>query len=291
MKYYLLNICFAIITVIFLAGCSELDTNNIAPQTKKIAVHPEGFITPSSADFHGKVIKAENWDMSKCEQCHAADFSGGTTGKSCLTCHTGSKGPLACNTCHGDFNDPSHIAPPRDIEGNTSTGAPGVGAHEKHLYTNTIGNKVKCSACHNVPQSVYAQGHLDTGLPAEINFKGQAVLGGITGATFNYNSFSCSNTYCHGNFNFSKTSAPAEDQFAFVSDMMSGNNATVDWITVNGTQDKCGSCHDLPPKGHIGHGTMPVKDCVGCHYGVVDSEGNIIDNTKHINGEVNVRGN
>ena len=47
----------------------------------------------------------------------------------------------------------------------------------------------------------------------------------------------------------------------------------------------CGSCHGLPPTGHI---AATLTGCGICHGSVVDTEGNIIDKTKHINGQVNV---
>jgi hypothetical protein len=57
---------------------------------------------------------------------------------------------------------------------------------------------------------------------------------------------------------------------------------------VDGTQATCGSCHNLPPIGHV---EANITACSTCHQGIVDSDGNIIDTDKHINGEKNVFGN
>lgn len=290
MKFYLINLTLAIIFIGFIAGCSDMQTN-IQPAPVLKSVHKDGFTSVQSPNFHGKQIRENNWDMKTCQQCHAADFSGGLTGKSCLTCHTAPGGPEACNTCHGDFSDPSRIAPPRDINGDTSTTVIGVGAHAQHLYDGKLGAKVACETCHTVPATVYQQGHLDSDLPAEVQLKGLAVLGIASNAAFDPNNATCSNTYCHGNFEFSKSSAPAEDQFAFTADKMEGNNQTLTWNKVDGSQIKCGSCHALPPKGHLGYQQFPISSCSACHQGVVDEYGHIIDPSKHINGEVNVRGN
>jgi hypothetical protein len=289
MKYYLLNILLALTLGILAAGCSDLK-NNI-PVTPKLSAHPDGFANPASSSFHGKYIKENNWDLQTCQTCHAADFTGGTTEKSCYSCHTEQNGSLACNTCHGNPNNPARFAPPRTINGDSLTTVVGVGAHTSHLYTDSLSNNVECETCHNVPSSVFSAGHLITRSHAPVELKGLAKANQASNAAYNQNNATCSNTYCHGNFSFYKDSAASENQFAFTSNAMTGNNVTVTWNKVDGTQAPCGSCHDLPPKGHIGYQQLPIDECVVCHQGVVDEAGHIIDKSKHINGKVNVRGN
>ena len=290
MRNYLIKIYFVLAAGIFIVGCSDLQTN--IPAEKQISgAHQNGFAVPASNNFHGKFLKSNNWDMQKCQQCHAADFSGGLTNSSCNTCHTAPGGPLACNTCHGDFSDPTKIAPPRAINGDTTTTYAGVGAHSNHLYTNKIGNKVECNNCHTVPSSVFEPGHLDSQLPAEVKLSGIANQGIASNAAYNPSDNSCSNTYCHGNFEFSKADADPTDQWVFTEDKIVGNNQTVIWTSVNSGQAKCGSCHDLPPKGHLGFQEFPISSCSAYHQGVVDQYGNIIDKEKHINGVANSRGN
>ncbi len=291
MRFSLINIILALITVFVLFGCSDLK-NNI-PTTPQLNVHQPGFTSPSSPNFHGNVIKANNYDMRQCRQCHASDYSGGTTGQSCKSCHVQPNGPEACNTCHGNFSDTTgtFIAPPRDLNGDTSTTIAGVGAHFNHLYGDSLSSNVQCAECHTVPQSVYSPGHINPGLPAQVNMKDIATTNIASNAAYDYKSMTCSNTYCHGNFSYSISNAQPGDQFAFIDSVMVGNNKTVTWNKVDGSQAACGSCHDLPPKGHIGYQQFPLSSCVSCHWTVVDAQGNIINKAKHINGNVNVRSN
>jgi predicted CxxxxCH...CXXCH cytochrome family protein len=286
MRYCLFKILPAIVAGFFLASCSELETNVSQPQA--LTVHKEGISTPGHANFHGKLIRENGWDMNGCKQCHAADFSGGITQANCNTCHTGSRGPESCNTCHGSFSDPSRIAPPRDLENNTSTSVMGVGAHTRHIYENTIGNSVRCSSCHIVPQTLYAEGHMDADGTAEVVLKSIATAHGASNAAYNATDGSCSNTYCHGNFEFLKDSASAENRFAYTADKMTGTPVTVKWTNVDKGEAECGSCHGLPPAGHI---QVPLSSCYTCHGEVVDEHGNIINKEKHIDGNPDARGN
>ncbi len=289
MKYTLIIILVSLTVGLFLTGCAELE-NNIAP-AGNVEVHKDGFLNPNSTNFHGDYIKNHNWNLKECQQCHASDYSGGLTKSSCNTCHTNPGGPEACNTCHGNFADPTRIAPPKDISGNTATTNKSVGAHEKHLYANSL-SVVQCQDCHTVPASVFAAGHLDSNLPAEVNMNNVAVANIASNAMYDFNSATCGNTYCHGNFEFTRATAAPQDTFIFVSDKMVGNNNTVSWTQVDGTQAQCGSCHgsseSIAPVGHL---PVPINACFNCHGDVVDAEGNIIDKTKHANGIINARTN
>lgn len=347
MKYKFIYIVLAIIAGLYLASCSELESNlTPAPKT---SFHGEGVFNPQSPEFHGKLVKDSPNGMNECKQCHGSDFSGGTapvscksanchptidvhkTGiidtasqnfhgiyikgitwnilecaschnsdysggiasPSCLTCHTEENGPEACNTCHGDPNPGGHIFPPLDLEGDTSTTAPGVGAHVAHLVTNDLTSDINCTNCHEFPPSFDAPGHIESGPPAQIVFGRRAIYHQGINSTYDYNSHSCANTYCHGNF----VAKADTSQYQFIyrdangapTDSMYGNNVTVIWNQVDGTQAQCGSCHGLPPTGHQPE-AFP-SSCSTCHTGVVDDQGNIIDPSKHINGHVDVFGN
>ncbi|MFO7444856.1 MAG: hypothetical protein R6W90_00750, partial [Ignavibacteriaceae bacterium] len=212
MKYSLLYIVPALLLGIFLTSCSELESDISQPQP--LSFHKEGIVTPGHGNFHGQLIKENGWSMNECKQCHGTDFGFVRNGTSCLSCHTGSRGPEQCNTCHGSFGDPSRIAPPEALDGSTSTSVRGVGAHAKHIYENTMGNRVSCSNCHVFPQSLYAEGHMDGDNRAEVTLKNIATAFGASNASYDIETGSCSNTYCHGNFTFYKDSAHAEDRFA-----------------------------------------------------------------------------
>jgi len=287
MKRFLTYIFIIIITTIVISSCSDLQTN-IPQKSTDLKIHEEGIAAVGSPNFHGNLIKENNWSFDLCIQCHSSDFKGGITGTSCLTCHTNTGGPQACNTCHGDFNNPNLISPPRGINGDTLTTSKSVGAHINHLFGKSLTENIKCENCHNVPQTYNAEGHIDSDLPAELNFKGLAVSTVATNASYDHTTGSCSNTYCHGNFEFTKANANPDNQYIYAEDKIVGANKTVDWTLVDGTQVECGSCHGLPPKGHLGFGVLPISSCVVCHSSVVNKAGEIIDKTKHINGVVDL---
>lgn len=284
MKYYLLYILSAFASGVFLAGCSELETNITQP--KPLTVHKEGISTPGHANFHGKLIREGGWDMQQCKQCHAADFSGGVTDASCNNCHTGNDGPESCNTCHGTFSDPSRIAPPTDLDNNISDTVRGVGAHASHLYEYTLGARVRCSSCHFTPQNLYDPTHMDSDGTAEVTLKNIAVAHGALNAQYNIAEASCSNTYCHGNFTFYRDSTAETNRFAYTADRMTGTPVTMEWTQPGKQEIVCGSCHGLPPVGHI---QVPLSSCYTCHGEVVDREGRIINKDKHIDGVADAR--
>lgn len=195
---------------------------------------------------------------------------------------------IACNTCHGSLSDPDKIAPPRATTGDTATTSIFVGAHTNHLYNNTLGQTVSCSNCHVVPATLDSPGHLNIPRNEIVKLSGTATANVAANASFDDNAATCANTYCHGNFIYKKSSAVSQNQFAFVDSMMTGNNVSVNWTVVDGSQVLCGSCHDLPPKGHIG--PIPLTECFTCHGNVVDENGKIINPSLHINGTADVRG-
>lgn len=252
---------------------------------KAINVHKPGIVDSTSPDFHETYIKNQLWDLTLCSQCHGADYNGGTVSPSCNTCHTNPGGPEACNTCHGDFSNPAKIAPPRAINSATATTAPQVGAHSIHLYDAKDGNVTACNECHNVPAKLTSPGHIDSNGKAEVLFLTNKT--GMTSTTgfYDFSTNKCSNTYCHGNFELTK--AASQYQFIYSADKMSGLNKQVLWTQTDGTQTACGTCHGLPPTGHVAYS---INTCTICHQGVVDDKGNITDPKKHMNGKVDVFG-
>jgi predicted CxxxxCH...CXXCH cytochrome family protein len=290
MKYYLIYILPLVFASVLVTGCADLQTDIAEPQGT--TYHGPGINNPNHPNFHGNLVREVQWDMrTNCEPCHGSDLRGGNVRANCMTCHTTERGPKACNTCHGVFSDPSRIAPPRDISRNIETSARGVGAHAQHLYESVIGARTPCSTCHNVPQDIYAPGHMvNDELPAEVMLRGRAALFGAENASYDYETGSCSNTYCHGNFVFYRDSADVINQFAYTADRMVGTSQTVTWTNVGQGEAQCGSCHGLPPEGHISAG-ITINTCYTCHQGVVDENGNILDIDRHINGEKNARGN
>lgn len=251
--------------------------------------HPEGW-AGRGEQGHPAYLRAQTYDLAPCQTCHGADYSLSKVDISCLTCHVNAGGPEACNTCHGAFaeagSDLRHAAPPAGLIGETDQGDPAVGAHQMHLgyYVDAAAT---CAECHIVPSTLRAAGHIDGDGEAEVLFRGTlAALVTEGGArqpqpAYARQTLACANTYCHGNWALMK-SASAYD-FIYAAEKIEGNNATPIW-TEPETGD-CGSCHDLPPRGHNPFG---IQACSNCHSGVIDRLGNIIDKSKHINGKVNV---
>lgn len=253
------------------------------PCHSTIGVHKDGLLDPSSANFHGKAIRSNNWQMAPCKTCHGDNYAGGLSSPTCKSCHSQSAGPEACNTCHGIFSDPSKYAPPKDINGNTATTAKGVGAHSRHLFDNKFGNVVSCTECHKVPVSAYDAGHMNGA--TEIVFGTISKQNTIATPSYNYIDNRCSNNYCHGGFKFKKSEAVASHQYIYTEDQIVGSNYSPKWNKVDGTEAACGSCHGLPPKGHI---QLELKFCVNCHGSVINEAGQIINKAKHINGKIDM---
>ena len=275
--------------VVIVAGCSELKDTLPNASTASLSVHPDGWTTPASANFHGKSIREDNWDMRSCQTCHGKVYDGGIAKASCRTCHSKPAGPENCTTCHGGLNN----APPRDLSDRTDRTVTSVGAHQTHVLGTSFAAAVSCAECHSVPSTVYDSGHVDSGSPAEVVFNG-AVSNMRTGVvpggprvtpqpSYNPSSARCSNTYCHG---------------AFVNG--NGDLPPV-WNDPSGTQMACGTCHgDVAkptlaeralPKTSARGGTHPnFTACYICHADVVDANLRIINPAKHINGKLNVAG-
>ncbi|MBI2418321.1 MAG: cytochrome c3 family protein [Ignavibacteriales bacterium] len=105
-------------------------------------VYSKAILDNSSPFFHAKLISnTEAYSMKKCQNCHGNDYSGGKVGKTCLTCHSKTNGPEACNTCHGVPAD--------------TTGAPTTGLHNAHLSASLLSDKIACAQCHTAYASLF----------------------------------------------------------------------------------------------------------------------------------------
>jgi predicted CxxxxCH...CXXCH cytochrome family protein len=277
-----------------LVGCSDPQTpspsGGVEPQ-----VHPDGWVTVNSPEFHGAYIAARNYEFDDCRSCHGNDYSGGLVGVSCRDCHSDAAGPEACNTCHGAFaadaSDLRNVAPPAGLDGETLASQPAVGAHQRHLRYNPSRPVIEaCQECHRVPTDMRSAGHLDAlGPTADVVFAdSMASLTTESGVripapVFDPGTHSCSGTYCHGNWGLLK--AQSANDFVYVADKIEGNVAAPVWTSPSTAA--CGTCHGLPPTGHEPHA---LTECADCHDGVVDAAGGIADSTLHMNGKINVFG-
>jgi predicted CxxxxCH...CXXCH cytochrome family protein len=168
----------------------------------------------------------------------------------------------SCSECHGDRTvaalpgDPAS-APPNDVEGRSESdpSATAIGAHQDHLVAGVLGAAVACDECHVVPTSLISPGHLDN--QVKVSFGALAAKNGLA-PSYDPLTQTCSNVYCHGNFNLSKKppSLPPAPTWR-------GGEAAV----------ACGSCHDLPPpvpthvdlQGISGCNGNPRFPALACH--------------------------
>jgi predicted CxxxxCH...CXXCH cytochrome family protein len=247
-----------------LQGNGEEDKNCFACHNS--TEHPGSFSGIASSEHQG-FLRSEDWDIGQCQNCHGNDFGGTIFGSACNTCHTNDGGPSACNTCHGDFSsttsDAIAWAPPSDLNGNDATSFVTVGAHQAHLDTqHNLTSDILCSACHLVPDTWDQDGHIDL-QPADITFGGLSVTGDVV-PEWDRNNATCSSTYCH------RSSEPV-------------------WTEVDGTWSSCSTCHEgeLDETIHTTHNYSAFTECSGCHGGIVDSDGVIIDTERHIDGQLN----
>lgn len=268
---------FLILSVMVYQGCSKLD--NTVTQAPDIDTHPDGWANPSSVNFHGKyIVDNKQWNLNQCKSCHANDYSGGTANSSCLGCHTASGGPENCRLCHGNSD---HSNPPKSLTGDTLITSLGVGVHVTHVNSPKFSAALHCTDCHSFsgfsdPNHI---GSSPDGI-AEINFgtlANDTLIGGThPNPTWDRNTATCSNVYCHGSFK-------------------EGNSAAGIWTDPNSVV--CGSCHGDPVTGNPTPRTngvftpphfsfMTKNTCYVCHGTVINSQGVMIDKSKHINGVV-----
>ena len=243
-------------------------------------IHEGGILNPHDGEFHSNLVREAGWSFATCQDCHGDDLSGGKAGVSCQQCHSlrvPAGGAPTCSSCHGGPQSP---APPRDLAGNDSPSARGVGAHQAHLFGKTvISAPIACVACHQVPTQVDSPGHLDHPRPATVTFSGLAVAEGATPA-WNPSTASCSATYCHGG------------GAKLVSDGAARLRAPV-W-TLGTSQVFCGSCHGAPP-ANAAHAGIVFPDCARCHSTTVNASGGILVSgppeartSTHLNGVIDV---
>ncbi len=273
-----------LLTALIAGGCSDLKDTLPGP-VQSPGVHPEGWLTKTSSDFHGGAIRGQGWDMRSCKTCHGASYNGGTSNVSCRSCHTETLGPEHCNVCHGSTNS----APPRDLSGNTAKTFRGVGEHQTHVMGTSWSAPAGCSNCHILPTaSIYDTTHIGPNPGrAEVTLVGglasRATSGVNPSPVYLEASGSCSNTYCHGAFKNGNGTNP------------------VFWNGGAALSGECGSCHgDITkatlaeralPKTAAQGGTHPNNlACSTCHGGVVNASLGFVNPSKHIDGYLNLNG-
>jgi predicted CxxxxCH...CXXCH cytochrome family protein len=87
MKAVEITLVIVVIGLLAYAGCTKLKEELPAANEGLVKVHEAGWSDSSSSSFHGRVLKAKDWDLTGCQPCHGSNFQGGTSGVSCYTCH------------------------------------------------------------------------------------------------------------------------------------------------------------------------------------------------------------
>lgn len=247
----------------YLGGTSDVSCNSCHGGGP--SGHPGlwSFINPDSSEYHGRIFWENGWDFGGCQRCHGEDLdqvgsSGGLVEYPCATCHQ--EGIGSCNTCHGASSGISY--PPKDIFNRSDPTLISVGAHTTHMESSLA--VISCNQCHVVPEDYRDEGHLGSDNTAEITFGITATDSGNVEPVWNRDDATCSAVYCHGNFDYNN---------------ILGNSATPVWTEPG--RVVCGSCHGTPPTGHFGD--YNLQQCSLCHSSAINSEGEIIDSTKHVN--------
>lgn len=164
-----------------------------------------------------------------------------------------------CEQCHGSK---ANAAPPSDLQGGTDLATWGVGAHQVHLLGGSAGRPLACAECHRVPEKLEEPTHADAP-PAEVMLLGAAQARGRN-PTWNRQSASCTDTYCHAPTPGDTRQAPA-------------------WLSPG--ESTCQSCHGTPPPAPH----PQIEACSQCHAAVVGKDNHtIVDRLRHVDGHVDV---
>ncbi|MBI5490284.1 MAG: CxxxxCH/CxxCH domain-containing protein [Deltaproteobacteria bacterium] len=162
-----------------------------------------------------------------------------------------------CSSCHGGERN---AAPPVGVGGEVDTTSRAVGAHQSHLAASDWHVQVACDACHVVPATIEAEGHIGQP-PADLTWGSLATR---RDAAPSFDGTRCANVYCHG-----------------AGLLPGGSNTSPAWAVVDGTQAACGTCHGLPPDP-----PHPASEnCIACHPLRFDNP-----TRYHVDGEVEVTG-
>lgn len=237
-------------------GATRLGPPTFAEETCS-NVYCHGDTMPRAGGLATRPVWTQPAGAGTCTSCHGAPPPSHAQSM-CTSCHPASAPHLdgivqlgtGCNGCHGDASSP---APPRDLSGETSTLALGVGAHRAHLdVPSGLRGPIACATCHAVPTALADAGHIDTPLPAEV----------APSLEWDRATATCASSQCHG-------------------------DARPVWTT--SATVACGTCHGIPPATPSHAPDLPLTSCVTCHPLSVTATGAIRlegGTSTHMNGLV-----
>ncbi|MCK9409564.1 MAG: CxxxxCH/CxxCH domain-containing protein [Bacteroidetes bacterium] len=303
MKTFVYQCSILIILAFLLPSCSERKEEKL-PTVSTLTIHEKGFADTTSSNFHAKYLLTINNDITKCQQCHGKNLTGGTTKASCYDCHTVVHGKdfgdvtsqnfhakylqgtqynvQVCQKCHGvDFRGKGDIAK-SCIQCHSSVHDKSFGdSTSANFHTKFIQSKEydiqSCKQCHG----------------DKLDGKGVAVKSCLTchtsvhDATFgdstslNYHArFIQSNGYnvascqtCHGTKFDGKGVAKKNCQtcHSSVHDKSFGNSASPNFHAkfIQGANYEVESCKQCHGTSFDGKG-VALKSCKTCHASVHD---------------------
>ncbi len=243
--------CLAVLVV---AACVPAGCAESREQPAPAGAHPAGWanrnadggVDTENPNFHATWLSKNGFPLSRCQQCHGDDFSGGAVAVSCSQagCHSAPNGPIACTTCHGSQGTPR----------------PSSGAHWAHARF--------CNTCHQVPVETAAdvQRHASGDASTIIRFGNLALQGAAAGAPPTWDSHTqvCSNTYCHGAASPAWTS-PVPIQCNGCHKAPPSNHARWARVATSDTAS-CTTCHPSPTGStHVDGQVELTASCTSCH--------------------------
>ena len=165
------------------------------PDSVKIHSYHVGGFGLKCADCHAAVVDAQGNVIADSLHVNGIVDTLITDRTKCNTCHQARTD--VCTLCHGGIDNQTG-APPKGLRGETATTQLAVGAHTKHVSGGSISAGFDCTPCHIKPAMVASPGHYGVDSVAEITWGGFANPNGL--ASWDSNTKTCLNTYCHGNF-------------------------------------------------------------------------------------------
>ncbi len=249
----LLYLCF-LVMVSFIGGCGE--QNAQSPFDPDTGRHSANWLPAA----HMQAAKA---DLGSCSSCHGADFKGGISRISCVSCHLG-----GTTSVHPrDWGSNIASAHGTYVDSNGNGGCANVFCHGASL-TGVADSGPSCTSCH--------LGGIGSFHPSSWGTSTTSVI--LTHADYvkTNGSSACANAACHGtDLGGVTNSGPA-----CVSCHVNGSYP----FTTTG----CVSCHGNPPDGaaypnisgkHAQHMQINGITCVACH---------ARSSNQHFNGVVDV---
>lgn len=219
-----------------------------------VAGHPSGWADPSQHGAAAKSTPSAEDGFMGCRSCHGSDFTGGSAGVSCFSCHT--------------------TAP--------HAPSPWSGAPYTHTTTDT-GNAVACDLCHHNNNSSPAPAGTPAGCFNNTLCHGNQASHPLP-TWLQHNQASgipSACTPCHGS-NLQGASGPACSTCHF-------NVAVIN--VANPSPTDCTSCHSAPPDGtsfpniagaHAVHLGLPASlTCTDCHDGYGTGTQSHYDNSRN----------